>query len=554
MHSHPDTSSSVFPNRPPPKKRGSYNCGRCGVPKKGHVCAINDALAIVAVPSPAPPRAERLRRALSFDDLAADPDVGQPEEEWDANDGTQLPVPPSCMAEVLRRLSPKEMMRVACVCRGWRDLVRRAWYSTEEIRIKVDRCGSSIGFVGSVLNRCEGLVRLRLTMESDADATVLACVAFSCPNLESFEMKITNNAVNRITGDELGRFVSEKRSLSVVKIEGCVNLGSLSLCSSSLSTLWLSDLQCISKTIISCPNLQEISLDFAKQDNDSTDLVSIIDCLGRSCLKLRNIHIASSRLCNEVVLALAGANLRGLRMLSLVLGAKMTDASVAAIVSTYEHLELLDLSGSSISDSGIGMICNVFPQTLSRLLLALCPNITSSGIQFAAAQLPFLQLFDCGMSIRDLSSENQNFDDNFRKLPPASNSLSIYQKLLIKHVRLKKLSLWGCSGLDALYLNCPELDDLNLNLCSNLNPDTLVIDCPKLKNIHASGCQGGLVGEIRRKVLGDFSTDGNRFQRKRLADGSKRVQIPQFLTEQASEDGKRKRFRLTSCSFHLNGS
>jgi len=35
---------------------------------------------------------------------------------------------------------------------------------------------------------------------SDADATVLACVAFSCANLEAFEMKITSNAVNRITG------------------------------------------------------------------------------------------------------------------------------------------------------------------------------------------------------------------------------------------------------------------------------------------------------------------------------------------------------------------
>lgn len=34
---------------------------------------------------------------------------------------------------------------------------------------------------------------------------------------------------------------------------------------------------------------------------------------------------------------------------------------------------------SSISDSGIGMICNVFPETLTRLLVALCPNITSSN-------------------------------------------------------------------------------------------------------------------------------------------------------------------------------
>lgn len=36
---------------------------------------------------------------------------------------------------------------------------------------------------------------------------------------------------------------------------------------------------------------------------------------------------------------------RGLRMLSLVLGTGITDASVAAIASSYSNLELLDLSG-----------------------------------------------------------------------------------------------------------------------------------------------------------------------------------------------------------------
>lgn len=106
---------------------------------------------------------------------------------------------------------------------------------------------------------------------------------------------------------------------------------------------------------------------------------------------------------------------RSLRILSLVMGAGITDASVAAITSSFSKLELLDLSGyvsefyfysgfiihsyitynsigrpseshvpaygfrSSISDSGIGMICNVLPPTLSKLLLALCPHVSSSN-------------------------------------------------------------------------------------------------------------------------------------------------------------------------------
>lgn len=42
---------------------------------------------------------------------------------------------------------------------------------------------------------------------------------------------------------------------------------------------------------------------------------------------------------------------------------------------------------SGVSDSGISMICNVFPDTLTRLLLALCPNVTSS-IFLLLIQLP----------------------------------------------------------------------------------------------------------------------------------------------------------------------
>lgn len=129
------------------------------------------------------------------------------------------------------------------------------------------------------------------------------------------------------------------------------------------------------------------------------------------------------------------------------------------------------------------MICNAFPDTLSRLLLALCPNITSSninghimhnicsfllplkklmitlgfaagGIQFATAQLPLLELMDCGMTICDLyEQDNAIEEDSSSDLQkPSNNKLHhMYQKLIIKHGRLKRLSLWGCSGLDVRF-------------------------------------------------------------------------------------------------------
>ncbi|KAG1368715.1 F-box/LRR-repeat protein 17 [Cocos nucifera] len=546
-------ASSAGPKPGPPKKRGSYNCGRCGLPKKGHVCPSGDGQAL-------PPRSDhRLRRALSFEEDRSPAAAAEAMEEEVAETAVALQavpaaeeevvevgggvLPASCLAEVLRRLSPKELMGAAAVCRGWRGCVKRVWRTADELRLRVSP-RSQIGFVGSVLHKCARLTKLTLRMESDVDATLLACVAFSCPNLEAFEIGLGDNAVNRITGDELGRFVAEKRSLSMLKVEGCNSLGFLNLYSSSLSILWLSDLYCISKMVIGCPNLKELSLDFTRQENDSTDLVTMMDSLGRTCPRLRNMHIASIRLCNEAVLALASGNLRGLRMLSLVLGSKITDAAVAAIVSSYSSLEMLDLSGSSISDSGIGMICNMYPQALSRLLLALCPNITSSGIQFATAQLPLLQLIDCGMSIRDMNSQYESSEENGLlgsessgeitcQKSPTSKPQPIYQKLIIKHGRLRKLSLWGCSGLDALFLNCPELDDLNLNSCTNLHPA-----CSHTSSIH------------KLKVLNEFAAAENHLPCKRLADGSKRVQVPQYPLQQHSRHDISQIFFLHACCSH----
>ncbi|CAM8927496.1 unnamed protein product [Rhodiola kirilowii] len=550
------------------KRRGNYNCGRCGQPKKGHVCNV-------AATTPAPEASSvaagsvmsstalpytNLRRALSFKDMRepfpeSEDEDGEEvveEEEVVVEEGVVAGgLPVSCMWEVMRRLPPVDLMAAAMVCTCWRDVTRKVWTSVEELKLTVPT-KASVGFIGSVLKKCPMLTRLALRMESDMDATTLACIAFSCSNLESMEITMSESAVNRITGDELSRFVGDKRCLASIKMEGCSNLGSILISSSSLSTVWLSDLNCLSKMVFNCPNLQEVSLDFSRLGNDNTDLIAMTDGLGRGCPMLQNIHIASVRLTHKAVLALTAANLRELRMLSLVLGSGITDASVAAIASSYPELELLDLSGSSISDSGIGMICGVFPETLSRLLLALCPNVTSSGIQFATAQLPLLELMDCGMTVSypDLESPTPGGDI---ELPLGSNKKSHFtcQKLIVKHDRLKKFSLWGCSALDALYLNCPKLNDLNLNSCQNLQPERLMLQCPNLQTVHASGCSDKLVNSIEKQVSNYPTEAENYFPLKRMPDSSKRVRVPLFLHQAADPDKREKRPKKRQCTVHV---
>ncbi|XP_039783319.1 F-box/LRR-repeat protein 17-like isoform X1 [Panicum virgatum] len=575
------------PPPPRPKTRGNYNCGRCGQPKKGHVCVAPVPVAASpsgAAPSPSPSTSsgaasasggdQRRRRALSFDEAGTpsspekkpkvEPDAemevagGEDDEEEDAViEVGGRPVPREVMAEVLRRLGPRGVMAAAGVSRGWRDCAGRVWRAADELRLRV-LAASGAGLLGALLPRCPALSLLQLRMESDVDATALACLAVSCPSLKTLEITMAANAVNRMTGEDLSRFVSEKSSLSVLKIGGCSNLDFINLCSSSLSVLWLSDLCSLSNSVMNCPNMSELSLCFAQQSNDCTDLVTLMDGIGCTCPNLNKMHISSNQLSNEAVFALESANLRGLSMLSLILGSKITDAAVASIVRLCTSLELLDLSGSSISDNGVGMICKAFPHTLSRLLLALCPNVTTRGIQLATAQLPHLQLMDCGMSL----CANLNNDKEGPCLGEINGGIRIIrklctlkkqpvlQKLIIKHGNLKKLSLWGCSAIDALYVNCPQLNDLNLNSCTNLHPERLLLQCPNLKNVHAAGCQDMLVGAIRNQVLNEFAAAESSLPCKRLGDGSKRVQLPQFLQHQPSEDDKLSESSQIQCTMH----
>lgn len=165
------------------KKRGSYNCGRCGLPKKGHVCPLAPSEILAAEPLACLPRSgNRLRRALSFDDDVAQigesplllthqevqDDVMEKEEVEEEEElvvvGRAGLVPLSSLVEVLKRVPVKGLLSAAAVCHGWRECVKRMWRSAEELRIKVSP-KSQIGFVESILEKCVGLMRLTLRME-----------------------------------------------------------------------------------------------------------------------------------------------------------------------------------------------------------------------------------------------------------------------------------------------------------------------------------------------------------------------------------------------------
>lgn len=176
------------------KRRGNYNCGRCGQPKKGHRCSLgaegDDASSTpvstpaaaessvvtslssakaspASVARPVPP--PRRRRALSFDDISVAESMDELEEdEFEMDEDPDLDgsggLPASCLWEILRRLPPVGMLSAARVCRGWRETTRRLWRAAEELRLRVP-AKAQIGFVGSVLQKCPGLLKLSLKIE-----------------------------------------------------------------------------------------------------------------------------------------------------------------------------------------------------------------------------------------------------------------------------------------------------------------------------------------------------------------------------------------------------
>jgi hypothetical protein len=168
------------------KKRGSYTCGRCGLPKKGHSCYVGITTDTdspnsitpthapdlsVAVSATRPP-SRHFRRALSFDDDVSDIHGGFPEPEDEDNldvgdtvaDLGSGRFPAGCLWEILRRLPPAGLLASARVCRGWRETAKRLWKAAEELRLRVP-ARAQVGLVGSVLQKCPGIVRLSLRME-----------------------------------------------------------------------------------------------------------------------------------------------------------------------------------------------------------------------------------------------------------------------------------------------------------------------------------------------------------------------------------------------------
>ncbi|GJP71740.1 hypothetical protein CLOP_g2539 [Closterium sp. NIES-67] len=79
------------------------------------------------------------------------------------------------------------------------------------------------------------------------------------------------------------------------------------------------------------------------------------------------------------------------------------------------------------------------------------------------------------------------------------------QQVELRSSSLRKLSLWGCSLLQTLVLDCPQLEHLNVNLCTALHPSAYGchLNCPSLRFILAVGCPVAPHVLLRARCLAD---------------------------------------------------
>ncbi|KAJ7539736.1 hypothetical protein O6H91_11G107100 [Diphasiastrum complanatum] len=491
-------------------------------------------------------------------------------EENNSGEGCQsIGIPDTCLLQIMARLPPTALLVAGHVCRQWQQCAERTWAAVREAHLilSVPTLGSTNKneeiyrltpsprtYIPFILQKCSNLVHLMISVLSQLDDTFLKSIASSRPELSSLEINMIGNGINTMTGEGLEFLASTCKLLSCLKIEGCQVLSRCHIVNSEIKTMWLSGCQKLTNMVLESPLLMELSLDFvtgmnANLDHSTNCPDSLSDLTGQLAKKLQNVqklHLASPLLDDRAVFNLLSARFRCLRMLSLIYGVGITDESAIVIASNCSDLELLDLSGSSITDKALVSISTAFSKSLRRLLVAVCPKISEVGLQEAVAHLPLLELLDCGRALGDGQMDNMslpqkgqnhrvarlvtvdNGQGKIRKTKscPIQTGKKPFRALVLQHSRLEKISFWGCSNLQSLVLDCPNLIDLNLNDCQNLRSDDLVLRCPYLRQIHALNCEQSIVQRARNQIkISIFSKDSQVPMLWHL-DGSKRVHAP----------------------------
>ncbi|KAF5796117.1 putative leucine-rich repeat domain superfamily [Helianthus annuus] len=260
--------------------------------------------------------------------------------------------------------------------------------------------------------------------------------------------------------------------------------------------------------------------------NSSRGYIEVHSCMIHRLLnRFRQLESLSLTGCKDVTdsgLVLLQKYGLQLRSIDLDSCARITNVGFSSIASGCPSLSVINLSSSSIGDSGLEILtksCN----SLKKVSLGWCENITDSGIQSLiqnCRQLTELRITGCskinGIGFKGCSSTLASLEANCCMLATdltevlSGGGLEYLNIAFNYHImeyglaaigsgvaaNLKTLNLSGCSFVTDYVIiriskGCPFLQEWNLASCKNITIsgwESIGLYCQSLERIHVNGC------------------------------------------------------------------
>ena len=449
------------------------------------------------------------------------------------------------MLRIFSKLSPEDLLAASQVCRSWRQFAGLTWRHTKEASVVAADATGSAGDGPLVVHRARQLERLSLLVDTRLADEGLRLLAQQRPAaLRHLSIRARGAGRLEFTHGALEHLVSHCPRLETLLLEAG-HLAVLSLRSDSLRSLRVLGAVRLQHLWLQAPQLERLSLELGPRQPtpardtfvtrflanvsgptaQATQVCTVLREVAEARAPLRHVHVSSPHLTDRAVEALVSCDPSGWQSLCLNHSAQVTTDGVRQVAARCRGLELLDLSGcTTVTDEALGPLADGLGKSLLRLHLACCPLLSRTAIRKLVGGLPLLRVLDLGFSLVDrprgstaaekntamdrmLGTGNMLVSPTLERSQPSRRCRSLLeeldpsavgasQTLELRSPSLECLSLWGCSRIRALRLECPRLEQLDLTNCRQLEAGGTEVACPNLKSLQAAGAGAGVAHRV----------------------------------------------------------
>nr|KAE8935046.1 hypothetical protein PF009_g14993 [Phytophthora fragariae] len=327
--------------------------------------------------------------------------------------------------------------------------------------------------------------------ETITDAGV-ASIALAVPKLK----ELTIAGAVRVTDASLrvvGEYCPSLERLDFSALSGMRGAGLAALvdhCGASLTHLSLADCPqlgdwVLRRCLYACPKLTHLNLSRCPQVGDA-----LIETLAAQCPLLRKLELSGCLQVSDrgvVRIARSSPNLEYValdRPIGVRGGEQLTDSSCSALGEYCPSLRFVSLAGNSaLTDAGVQWMASRCAQ-LTRLDLTGAIGLTDATCAALGAGCPELRVLRIN-GVKGIS------DVGLRLLAAGCAKLELLHAANLYLVSDGSNRDFGLEGLRAIASRCPELQDLNLSGCFQLQERALVAigaSCPALRRLSLQAC------------------------------------------------------------------